>query len=136
MPSYDYRCNQCGRRLSLFYKSYDAYDAATHTCPHCGSTDLTRLISRVAIAKPGRDYSGMSSQEMLSVMESGDSRAMGELFKQVGESVPGADQEYHEVANRLLSGELPDTIESDLRANSDAQIEQDRKTQADQGAES
>ena len=56
MPVYDYRCNQCGRRVALFYKTYKDYDEATHTCPNCGSTDLTRLISRVAIARQSRNY--------------------------------------------------------------------------------
>ncbi len=136
MPSYDFRCQHCGRRLTLFYKTYNAYDAATHTCPHCGSTDLTRLISRVAVAKPSRNYADMSSDEMLHVMESGSPREMGELFKQVGESVPGGDTEYHQVAERLLSGEKPDSIESDLRASNESQVAQDRKTQADQSGDS
>ena len=29
MPAYDYRCNSCGRKSTLFYKSYKDYDAAT-----------------------------------------------------------------------------------------------------------
>jgi putative FmdB family regulatory protein len=136
MPSYDFRCRNCGRKLTLYYKTYDAYDTATHECPHCGSNDLTRLINRVTIARPGRNYGNMSSDEMLSVMEGGDSREMGELFKQVGETVPGGDKEYHEVADRLLRGELPEAIDSDLRQQSEAQITQDRKTQADQGGAS
>ncbi len=81
MPVYDYRCNACGRKAALFYKSYKDYDAANdanaHTCPHCGSHDLTRLISRVAIQKPGHNYANMSSNEMLSVMEGGDSARVG-----------------------------------------------------------
>jgi putative FmdB family regulatory protein len=135
MPSYDFRCKNCGRRVNLFYKTYSDYDEAEHHCPHCGSADLTRLISRVAIGRPGRDYAGMSSQEMLSVMEGGDAREMGELFKQVGETVPGADQEYHEVANRLLSGERPESIESDLRAKNETQVDNDKQTQAGQGSD-
>jgi hypothetical protein len=67
---------------------------------------------------------------MLSVLEGGDSREMGQLFQQVGESVPGADTEYHEVTNRLLSGEKPQSIEADLHAKSEQQITTDRKTQA------
>ncbi len=72
MPAYDYRCNSCGREVSLFYKSYKDYDAATPTCPHCGSSDLERVINGVTLQTGGRNYSGMSSQEMLSVLESDD----------------------------------------------------------------
>ena len=127
MPSYDYRCNHCGRRIMLTYRSYKAYDEATPTCPHCDSTDLTRLISRVSIAKSTPNYGNMSSNEMLSVLEGGDSREVGQMFKQVGESVPGADREYHEAADRLLRGDSMDSVEADLRAKSEQQVNQDRQ---------
>ncbi len=121
MPSYDYHCNHCGRHIVLAYKTYKDYDAATHTCPYCGSEDLTRLISRVSVARPSRDMANMSSQEMLSVMEGGDSREMGELFKQVSDTVPdGVDSQFNQVADRLLKGDKPEHVEADLRAESES----------------
>jgi putative FmdB family regulatory protein len=127
MPSYDYRCNACGRQITLTYRTYQAYDEATPTCPHCQSTDLTRLIGRVSVARPSRNYSGMSSPEMLSVLEGGDSREVGAMFEQVGAGVPASDGEYHEVTNRLLKGEKPESIDSDLRGRSDQQIAKDKQ---------
>lgn len=128
MPSYDFRCKQCAHVFMLSYKSVRDYEAAQPACPQCDSIDLTRLIHRVSIARPGRDYAGMSSNEMLAVMEGGDSREMGELFRQVGETVPGGmDSQYQQVADRLLGGESPDRVERDLRAQSDAQISAERK---------
>ncbi|MCC6614720.1 MAG: zinc ribbon domain-containing protein [Anaerolineae bacterium] len=85
MPAYDYRCNSCGREVSLFYKSYKDYDDATPTCPHCGSTDLERIITGVTLQTGGRNYSGMSSQEMLSVLEGGNKQEVNELFRQSGQ---------------------------------------------------
>jgi putative FmdB family regulatory protein len=128
MPSYDYRCEACGRAVTLFYKTYRDYDAATHTCPHCGSTQLTRLIRRVTLGKTAEhNYASMSSGEMLSVLEGGDSREVGQLFQQVGAGVPAADQEYHEVTDRLLKGDKPQTIEADLREKSNQAIKQERQ---------
>jgi putative FmdB family regulatory protein len=127
MPSYEYRCNNCGRPLTFSYRTYKEYDEAERVCPHCGSADLTRLISRVAIAKPTQKYANMSSNQMLSVLEGGDSREIGTLFQQVGAAVPSSDGEFHEVTNRLLQGEKPDSIESDLRGRSDQQIATDKK---------
>ncbi len=118
MPEYDYHCNQCGRSVTLFYKTYKDYDAATHTCPNCHSTDLTRLISRVAVARPSRDYANMSSDEMLSVLEGGDSREVGTMFEQVGAGDPSLGADYHEATQRLLRGESPENIERDLRTAS------------------
>jgi putative FmdB family regulatory protein len=116
MPYYDYRCNNCGRPFALFYKSYKDYEAAeSFTCPNCGSTDVTRRIRRVAIAQPSRDLSSISSNEMLSVMEGGDSREVGRMFQQVADTT-GEDlgATYTETAQRLLKGESMDSVERDL----------------------
>jgi putative FmdB family regulatory protein len=118
MPVYDYRCNVCGRKTAFFYKTYKDYDAAlekhTQVCPNCGSTELTRLISRVAIAKPGRNYANMSSEEMLSVMEGGDSRELGQMMHQLGQDEAVSDPAFGEVTKRLMKGDDPGRIEADL----------------------
>jgi putative FmdB family regulatory protein len=115
MPSYDYRCNQCGRRFALFYKSYKDYDAATPTCTHCQSADVARRIRRVAIARPARDLANLSSDEMLSVLDGGNSKEIGSLFREVGETA-GVDMDatYQEATERLLKGESIESVENDL----------------------
>jgi putative FmdB family regulatory protein len=122
MPSYDYRCKNCGNKFTLNYKTYEDYDAAERTCPKCGSAELTRLISRVAIQRPSRDFSSMSPDQMLSVLESGDSRQVGEMFQQVGGSDPSLGAEYHEATQRLLQGESMESVERDLGGAMDAGI--------------
>ncbi|MBZ0300313.1 MAG: zinc ribbon domain-containing protein [Anaerolineae bacterium] len=131
MPSYDFRCNQCGRATVFTYRTYQDYDEAAPVCPHCGSSDLTRIIGRVAVARPARNYEAMSSSDMLNVLEGGDSHEIGQMFQQVGAGVPAADGEYHEVTNRLLKGEKPESIESDLHGRSDQQISKDQKLSSD-----
>lgn len=118
MPSYDYRCENCGSRFSLFFKTYGDYDAASPRCPNCESEQLSRLISHVAIPKPSRDYGKMSSGEMLSVLESGDSRQVGEMFDQIGGSDPRLGAEYHDTTQKLLKGEPMEKVEKDLQAKS------------------
>lgn len=121
MPAYDYRCKQCGREFSLFYKSYRDYDAAEKRCPHCSSADLSRLIHQINVANPSsaRNYTQMSSNEMLSVLESGDSRAVGEMFKQVGDSAGGSNvgADYQHATERLLKGDSMEKVEKDLRSS-------------------
>jgi putative FmdB family regulatory protein len=118
MPVYDYRCNACGRKAALFYKTYKDYDAANanhaHTCPHCGSHDLTRLISRVAIQRPGRNYAKMSSDEMLSVLEGADSREVGSMMHELGQDEAISDPAFGEITERLMKGDDPERIEADL----------------------
>lgn len=50
MPIYEYRCQGCGRRVALFFRSISG--ASQPRCPHCGSGDLTRLVSQVAVLRP------------------------------------------------------------------------------------
>ena len=84
MPEYDFRCNACEHRFTRRFKSYASYDAAVLRCPECEAGELTRLITQVAIPKSGRDYRNMSSSEMLSVLEAGETRQVDDMFRQVG----------------------------------------------------
>ncbi len=120
MPDYDYRCNQCGRAFVLFYRSYKDYDAATPVCPHCDSASVARLIRRVAIARPSRNLANLSSGEMLSVLDGGNSQEVGRLFQQVGETA-GVDlgETYRQATDSLLKGDSVQKVEQDLRARSD-----------------
>ena len=88
MHHYDYRCESCSQRFTLSYRTYADFDAAEPICPVCGATELSRLISQVAIPKADRDYNKMSSGEMLSVLESGDEGQVENMFKQVGAEPP------------------------------------------------
>jgi putative FmdB family regulatory protein len=117
MPVYEYRCNACGRQASFTFKTYGEYDVARNSglvCPACGSESLTRLISRVAVARPSRDFSTLDSGEMLNVLEGGDTREIGQMFEQVGQDQALDNPEMAEVGKRLLKGDSPERIERDL----------------------
>lgn len=86
MPAYEFRCQECQQESTLLYKSVAAYNAATPQCPHCQSTRLTRLIRSVQVQQPSRDYASMSSDDMLRVLESGDSKQANDMIAQVQNS--------------------------------------------------
>ncbi len=111
MPSYDYRCNDCKRRVVLTYKTYADYDQATPTCPRCHGTNLTRLISRVAIAKS--EESRFSSLDDESAMD--DLATLGRYMRRMSSEL-GEDlgDEFNEVVNRLERGEDPEDIEASM----------------------
>ncbi len=88
MPQYDFRCDSCGQPFSLSYKTVAEYEKAEPCCPACGAGALSRVIKRVSIAKVERDYSAMSSHEMLSVLEGGDEKQVDAMYRQVGASAP------------------------------------------------
>ncbi|MGB1287582.1 MAG: FmdB family zinc ribbon protein [Aggregatilineales bacterium] len=115
MPVYDFRCKKCRHEFDLSYETVSDYDAATPHCPNCEATTLSRLIKKVAVSAPSRDFSGMSSNEMLSVLDSGDGRQVGEMFKQIGGAVPADAADYHDATQRLLNGESMTSVEKKLQ---------------------
>lgn len=46
MPVYEYRCESCGRKFSALVGMTSEPD--DDTCPHCGSKQARRLVSRFA----------------------------------------------------------------------------------------
>ncbi len=118
MPTYEYRCNACHRKVTLRYKTYAEYDEATPVCMHCGSTDLTRLISRVAIQRSplGRLMNSDDvNDSAFDDLDADDPVALGRMLREMsaetGEDLGG---EFEEVVDRLERGENPEDIEASL----------------------
>ena len=45
MPTYEYRCKDCGHRFDVLYRSISAAEeAAQPRCPECGSADSQRVL--------------------------------------------------------------------------------------------
>lgn len=53
MPTYEYRCNQCGQRTSFWVRAYEP--PAEPICTACGSRELARLFSPVAYHRSEAD---------------------------------------------------------------------------------
>ncbi len=118
MPAYDYRCNTCRRKVTLRYKTYAEFDAAVPTCPRCGGTDLTRLISRVAIARSPMAKllnSDSPDDSAFDDLDDADPRTLGRMLRTMSDEV-GEEMgpEFDEVVGRLERGEDPEAIEASL----------------------
>ena len=113
MPYYDFRCQECRKPLRLFY-SYSDYDQAQPTCHHCGSTQVTRRISRVALAKSeDARLDGLADDSMLAGLDEEDPRSLGRFMRKMSNEM-GEDMgdEFNEVVDRLEKGESPEAIEA------------------------
>ena len=112
MPIYEYHCHDCRRRVSLFFRSYsDIKDEPS--CPRCGGTHLTRLISRVAVVRSEDSrLDDLSDPSMLGDLDEDDpksiARWMRKMSAETGEEMP---PEFGEVIDRLESGQSPEEIE-------------------------
>src|SRR5581483_1923905 len=116
LPSYDYRCNDCKRRVVLTYKTYAEYDQAVPTCPRCKGTNLTRLISGVVIAKSDESrFASLDDDTALDDLADADPATLGRYMRRMSQEM-GEDlgDEFNEVVGRLERGENPEDIEASM----------------------
>ena len=115
MPIYEYRCHDCRRRVSLLFRSFDAIDA-TPTCPRCGGTRLTRLISRVSVLRSEESrMDDLADPSSLGDLDENDPKSLARWMRKMsaesGEEMPG---EFDEVMDRLEAGQSPEEIEESM----------------------
>ncbi len=114
MPAYDYRCQNCKKWVVLTYKTYTDFDKATPTCTNCGSTQLTRMITRVALAKSESTRFGdlENDDSAMDDLANADPQTIGRFMRNMGqESGEDLGEEFNEVVERLEKGQSPEDIE-------------------------
>ncbi len=114
MPTYTYRCLDCRRRFQI-QLSYEEYGRTRPRCPHCKSKRAQRVIGRVRLARSEESrLESLADPANLDALED-DPRALGRMMRQMsGELGEDLGPEFHEVVDRLESGQSPDEIESAL----------------------
>ena len=118
MPIYEYRCADCQKKVSVFFRSFSAVDQKQARCPICRGTHLTRLVSKVRVI---RGASTSSSGEdgfddsMLDDVNENDPRSLGRMMRRMADET-GEDlgPEFGEVVGRLERGEDPESIEKSM----------------------
>jgi putative FmdB family regulatory protein len=95
MPIYEYHCNDCSRRSSLFIRSIGT--ALVPTCTHCGSGDVARLMSTFSRSRSVQD-----------VHNSGGSSAPHDDPRNIGRNV----ESHFAKQGMALPGELRERIDS------------------------
>jgi len=102
MPIYEYRCADCGKRPSIFFKSLTAVEASP-ACPLCGSRHLTRLISRTAQVLSEDSRLDRMSDSDLSDVDENDPKSMARWAKKMGQQM--GDDELGEDFDQVV-GEM------------------------------
>ncbi|PIU57813.1 MAG: hypothetical protein COS88_00045 [Chloroflexi bacterium CG07_land_8_20_14_0_80_51_10] len=115
MPIYEYRCENCKRRVSLLVQGFK--EPLSLKCPQCGSEKLTRLFSRFRIGK-GETYARkgiyediLSDNQLVRGLESSDPRALAEWNRRMSHGA-GEDisPEYEDMLGKLEAGEPVDKV--------------------------
>lgn len=116
MPIYEYRCQDCRRRVSNFWRTFSEAEEGTPVCPRCAGTDLTRLVSRVRIVRS--EESRLDDTADLSDLpdfDEGDPQSLGRWMRKMSaEAGEDLGPEFDEVVGRLEAGESPEEIEKSM----------------------
>ena len=116
MPIYEYKCNDCNHRVSIFWRSFSQAGAAPAICPSCGGTELSRLVSRVRIVRSESSrLDGMSDFSDVPDFDENDPKSLGRWMRKMSaETGEDLGPEFGEVVGRLESGESPEDIEKSM----------------------
>ena len=117
MPIYEYRCADCKKKVSVFFRSFSAAAQEQACCPICHGTRLTRMVSKVRVM---RGASSASSEDgfddaLLDNLNENDPRSLGRMMRRMADET-GEDMgaEFGEVVGRLEKGEDPESIEKSM----------------------
>jgi putative FmdB family regulatory protein len=113
MPIYEYRCSDCGKRPSLFFRSFDRVEASP-ACPECGGRHLNRLISRTAQVLSEESRLDRLDESSLGDVDENDPKSMARWAKtmgqQMGDEEMGAD--FDQAVDEM--GDAPGDVGADL----------------------
>ena len=104
MPIYEYVCQKCGRKSSLLFRSFASVEDTPH-CPHCDSTALTRVQSRLGMVRVTGNSS--SAGELHAV---DPRRATENLSRQYDEAGIDPGRGFEDVAKRAAAGDSAETL--------------------------
>ena len=83
MPIYEYRCRECGRKSSFLTLSVKA--AFDPKCKKCGSANLEKLVSRVAVSRSEESrMDSLADPSNLSGLDEKDPKSMARWMKKMG----------------------------------------------------
>lgn len=105
MPIYEYRCAACKRRTSVFVRSVNSPVRAT--CEHCGSSKLTRMLSRFAVHRGAGDFDDGPMPDV----DENDPQSVARWARRMKDEM-GDDlgPEFDEMIDRVEAGEDPEEV--------------------------
>jgi len=106
MPIYEYRCLDCRRKVSIFFRRMGADDGAT--CPLCGSARLERLYSRFALARSEEDrLERLADDAALADIDENDPKSVARFMRRMGRELgEEAGEEFEQALEELERGDF------------------------------
>jgi len=109
MPIYEYICQRCRRKSSLFVRGFSA--TFVPRCAHCGSEELRRLISRFAVLKSEKSREESLDESAFDGLDENDPASVARWSRRMKDEI-GEDMgpEFDEMLDRMEAGEMPEDM--------------------------
>jgi putative FmdB family regulatory protein len=109
MPIYEYACQSCRRKSSLFVKGFST--TFVPRCQHCGSEEVRRLISRFAVVKSEQSREEGMDESAFDDLDENDPVSVARWSRRMKDEL-GEDMgpEFDEMLERMEAGETPDDM--------------------------
>ncbi len=105
MPIYEYRCNECGKVSSfLVLRIRDPFQPK---CKRCQSTEMTRLISRVARVRSEESrLESLADPSKLGNLDEKDPASMARWMKKMGKELgEDMDEDFDSMVDEAMEEE-------------------------------
>jgi len=103
MPIYEYRCEGCGRKVSLLLKRMGE---EADRCPRCGSPHLVRLYSRFSLARSDGDrLDRLADDAAFAGVDESDPRSVARFMRRMGQELgEEAGEDFQQGIEEMESG--------------------------------
>jgi putative FmdB family regulatory protein len=119
MPIYEYECGMCRRRSSVL--TLRISEKVDPVCSHCGSSEMTRLMSRFAMPKSEEArLDSLANPSNLSGFDENDPKSVARMMRRMGREMGDefAGPEFDEAVEEIENGGAMDG-EDDLGGDTD-----------------
>jgi len=109
VPIYEYRCESCGRKVSVFVRKMGE---EAEQCPRCGSPRLVRLYSRFALARSEEDrLERFADEAEMAGIDENDPKSVARWMRRMGEELGEDGAEFEEALEEIERGGLAEEDE-------------------------
>ena len=105
MPIYEYRCTSCKRKVTVL--TLRVSETVEPRCDHCGSRDLTRLMSRFAMVRSEDSrLDDLADPSSLDGLDENDPKSMARWMRKMGKELgEDAGDDFDQMVDELEAGE-------------------------------
>jgi putative FmdB family regulatory protein len=112
MPVYEYRCEDCRRKSSVFYLTFTEATNAVPVCPHCASTHVRKLVSMFSAPKSEESrLDDIADPGAFGDVDENDPKSVARWARRMGRDM-GEDlgPDYDEMVDSIERGEDPEGL--------------------------